>query len=210
MGKSDAFIFQEYVQSLQCVRVAPRSVAFLGFPEENAFTACIQSPKREFFDLSLGNWNINSRWELGEKFDLLICTRCAYFSSNPVDFIERCKNSLNPGGHALIDWGLGDHWRFPNYKIGWVRDGEHEYAYLPENKLHSCFWKEELINDPEVEKFWKSVKVSKSGIYGNESNIHEIVTKEVPHLINYECKSIRTKFLWPEDPQLYIITVLEN
>ena len=141
MGKSDAIIFPEYVQALSQIDRKINSVAFLGFSAENSFTRRILCENRSFYDLSLGNWNINSDWSLDKKYDLIVCTRCAYFSNNPDQFIEKCKAYLNEAGFALIDWGLGDHWRFENFKVGWVKDGEQEYAYNENNFLHSCYWR---------------------------------------------------------------------
>ena len=37
-------------------------VALLGFPDNSAFNG-------DTFDLSLGNWEINSDWSLGKKYD---------------------------------------------------------------------------------------------------------------------------------------------
>ena len=81
MGKSDAIIFPEYVQALSQIDRKINSVAFLGFSAENSLTRRILCENRSFYDLSLGNWNINSDWSLDKKYDLIVCTRCAYFSN---------------------------------------------------------------------------------------------------------------------------------
>ena len=127
MGKSDPFVFSEYEKALE--GLTANSIAFLGFSKENNFTRKLQAPTRHFYDLSLSNWGINDDWNLSQKYDLIICTRCAYFAKDPQNFISKCINHLTSGGHALVDWGLGDHWRFQDFKVGWVKDGEHEYAY---------------------------------------------------------------------------------
>jgi hypothetical protein len=206
MGKSDAFIFPEYRKILEGTE--QDSAAFLGFCQENDFTRSIMSSTRHFYDAGLKNWEINSKWNLRQKYDLIVCTRCAYFSKNPKDFIERCLSHLSRGGTALIDWGLGDHWRFSNYKVGWVRDGEHEYAYGENNKLYSCFWKDELLEDDEVKLFWDNVR-STYCKYKNEK-LKNVIRQEVPSLVEYKTEKIRTKFLWPDKPQLYIITMIKN
>lgn len=205
MGKSDTIIFNEYKKILKKIESRIESVAFLGFTCENDLTLSVNCKIRDFYDLSLGNWDINSDWSLGKSYDLIVCTRCAYFSKNPKLFIEKCKDHLSSEGHALIDWGLGDHWRFSNYKVGWVKDGEQEFAYNSENFLHSCFWRDELKEDEEVKKFWESVVELNVG-YDKKNNISDIVRKEVPQLIDYEAIEIKTKFLWKDNPQLYIIT----
>lgn len=211
MGKSDPFVFSEYCKLLTGEFSKPiESVAFLGFSQENSFTQLFNSPIKDFYDMSLGNWNINDSWSLKRKYDFIACTRCPYFSKDPSDFIERCKSSLSPSGLALIDWGLGDHWRFKNYKVGWVRDGEHEFAYAEDNLLHSCFWNDGLLKHEEVQNFWKAVKNNPDFGYEETSTLEEVVKKEVPRLVEYECKKVATKFLWPDSPQLYIITLIAN
>lgn len=207
MGKSDQFIFLEYLEILKDIHA--NSIAFLGFSKENALTRSFNSYKKDFYDISLGNWQINSDWSLLQKYDLIVCTRCAYFSKNPQLFIEKCKKHLTTGGHALIDWGLGDHWRFKNYKVGWVRDGEQEYAYQTNNFLYSCYWNDDLMKDDEVQAFWNAIKNNPQFRYGEET-LKSVIEKEIPQLVNYKCKKITTKFLWPESPQLYIMTLITN
>ena len=209
MGRSDPLIFKEYLQVLSNVQSNITSVAFLGFSGESHFTRCINVPNRDFYDLSLGNWQINSDWNLDRKYDLIISTRCPYFSKNPEVFVEKCKESLNPGGYALIDWGLGDHWRFDNFKVGWNRNLEVEYAYEPENYLHSCFWNEKIASHPEAEAFWRAVLKNSFG-YSDSETLDQVVKREVSAIVSYKTEVTRIKFLWPESPQLYIITLIRN
>lgn len=207
MGKSDPIIFNEYLTLLdQHCGLRYDSIAFLGFGQENAFTTMLQAPVRDFYDLSLGNWDINDTWVLPKSYDLVISTRCPYFARDPHDFVERCRASLAPGGTIFLDWGLGDHWRFDRFKVGWVRDGEHEFAYAPDNFLHSCFWRPEFVDDLEVKRFWSNVQ-GRFGYQRTES-LNDIIRVEVPSIIDYGCKEIRFKFLWPEAPQLYIMTLI--
>ena len=207
MGKSDPIIYDEYLCVLRHLN-ANVSVAFLGFTGENSFTRNVSGEVRHFYDRQLKNWEINSDWCLSQKYDLIVCTRCAYFSREPEKFIDKCKEHLNPGGHALIDWGLGDHWRFPTYKVGWVRHGEHEYAYDETNFVHSCFWNDSLLKDENVRQFWNCVTQGPFGYAGED--IKSVIEKEVPSLVKYETERTVTKFLWPDSPQLYIITLLKN
>lgn len=210
MGKSDPIIFKEYARFLDGEISSCNSVAFLGFNQENSFTLGIEAPTRHFYDLQLNNWNINDDWSLKQTYDLIVCTRCAYFSKNPSQFIEKCKRHLNVGGSAMIDWGLGDHWRFSKYKIGWLRDGEQEYAYRPENFLYSCYWNGNLRKDAGVKSFWNQILANKDFGYTLNDDLDEVVKREVPRLIDYEAKKIKTIFLWPESPQLYIITLIQK
>ncbi len=205
MGKSDTIIFQEYKQLTK--DLSPKSVCFLGFNGENEFTRTfVNTTIRDFYDLSLNNWNINDDWTLNKKYDLIICTRCPYFSKQPSIFIEKVKNSLNENGHALIDWGLGDHWRFKNYKVGWVRNNEHEFAYRNDNFLYSCLWKDEFVHNDEVKLFISHLKNRFD--YSENFDLNQIIKDEVPSIVDYSFKKIKFKFLWPDSPQLYIITLL--
>lgn len=208
MGKSDPLIFAEYSKILEGELNFCNSIAFLGFNQENYWTSSIPGEIRHFYDIQLNNWNINDDWSLQQNYDLIICTRCAYFSKNPRTFIEKCKLHLTENGKALIDWGLGDHWRFKNYKVGWERGGEREFAYKPDNFLYSCYWDDQLAQDITVKEFWKHVSNNKNFGYAIEDEISEVVKKEVPQLVKYETKKIKTIFLWPEQPQLYIITLI--
>lgn len=208
MGKSDPIIFEEYRKALKGLK-APSSIAFLGFPGENNLTMSLNASVKNFYDLSLNNWEINDDWSLGQKYDLIVCTRCAYFSKDPEVLIKKIKNHLTVGGHALIDWGLGDHWRFKQYKVGWIRNGEQEYAYHPSNFLHSCYWNDNLSKDEQVQDFWKAVKSNPNFGYEGKK-LEDIITSEVPQLVDYACEKLLTKFLWPESPQLYIITLIKN
>lgn len=203
MGRSDPVIFKEYTSMISGLK--PKTVALLGFSCENDFTLGIDAQK-SFFDIALNNWDINSKWQLDKKYDLIISTRCPYFAKDPNDFIIRCKEHLNQDGKIFIDWGLGDHWRFKQFKVGWVRNNEHEFAYHKDNFLYSCLWKSEFMLDKEVQAFWNNVK-GRFG-YGLNDDLTDIVNREVPRIIDYEWSSIKFKFLWPDSPQLYIMTLI--
>lgn len=205
MGKSDSFIFNEYKEILLTLE-KPSSIAFLGFSKSNHFTESLPCNVKHFYDITLGNWSINDDWKLQQKYDLIISTRCPYFSKKPLEFVEKCKSYLTEGGHALIDWGLGDHWRFEKFKVGWISDGEHEYAYHNQNFLYSTFWKDELSEDFEVQQFWNAVKLINPKY--SSKTIGQVVREEVPSIVEYDTIKLKTKFLWPERPQLYIITLL--
>lgn len=120
MGKSDEYLYQFYSQ-----KITPNikgDVALLGFTNNNWFQG-------DLYDPQLGNWEINSEWKLKKKYDTIICLRCPYFSKYPEDFIARCYSYMNNGGHIFAEWGLGDHWRFKDFKVGWIKDNKQEYAY---------------------------------------------------------------------------------
>jgi SAM-dependent methyltransferase len=173
------------------------SVALLGFTDNQLF-------KGDLYDLQLDNWDINSQWELPKKYDTIISTRCPYFAKDPKDFIKRCYNNLNPGGTVFLDWGLGDHWRFENYKIGWVKGKEHEYCYKDDNYLWSTVWDDEFLEENEFKKF--STNLNKFGY----KDIKQAIYNEVPVVLElsfikkYFNISYKLLSLWEDKPQLYI------
>ena len=207
MGRSDSVIFKEYLNTIP--KKEFQMAAFLGFPGENSFTKNISASEKHFYDLSLGNWNINSeKWDISEKYDLLICTRCPYFAKDPEAFVKKCNDIMAPDGIILLDWGYGDHWRFENFKVGWVKDGEQEFAYNSENMLWSGIWNKCFERDPSFLLF--SERVKKFG-YQNVSDVIEGIHSETPkimdisYFLNFfslECKLVS---LWDDLPQLYII-----
>lgn len=212
MGKSDSVIFPVYVDVLRsCVDVSKvRSVAFLGFVNENELTSKITGDTRHFYDLALNNWNINADWHLAQKYDLIVCTRVAYFAKNPAAFVKKCSEHLTDNGFALVDWGLGDHWRFSAYKVGWVRNGEHEHAYVANNTLNSCFWSDELEKDEAVLTFWRWVVTNPKFGYRENDNVSSVVCAEVPSVVNYKTVALKCVALWQDSPQLYIMTVFSK
>lgn len=193
MGRTDPIIFPWYGEFIN----PHGDVALLGFVDNKKFQG-------DPYDLSLGNWDINSKWILKKKYDTIICTRCAYFAKNPEDFILRCYQFLNEGGVLFVDWGLGDHWRFENYKIGWVRGDEHEYAYSNDNYLWSTIWDDSFLENNELKKFQDNILK-----FGYE-DIKASIFEEVPVVMSlsfikkyFDC-SVHIKSIWEDMPQLYI------
>lgn len=138
MGNNDKIVIPFYKEHIY----PTGSVALLGFSNNTMF-------RGDLYDLSLKNWEINSEWILSKKYDTIICLRCAYFAKDPKSFVARCHDHLNKNGTLYVDWGLGDHWRFKNFKVGWIKNGEHEYAYAKDNFLWSCIWSEKFIGDKQ-------------------------------------------------------------
>ena len=193
MGKTNSILFPWYKRLIK-----PKGdVALLGFDDNELFDG-------DLYDLSLGNWEINSKWNLNKKYDTIICTRCAYFSKDPEDFILRCYDSLNPNGKLYVDWGLGDHWRFVNYKIGWTKGEEHEYAYDKENFLWSCVWDDSFLDNHQFQVFQELV------LKFGYTDVKKSIFEEVPVVL--ELKPISKYFdikydilsVWKDFPQLYI------
>ncbi len=170
MGISDTILFSP--KGLYSKIRPDGKVALLGFSDNSKFSG-------DCYDLKLKNWNINTPWQLKKKYDTIICLRCAYFAENPEDFIKRCYESLNDGGRLYVDWGLGDHWRFNNFKVGWTKDGEHEYCYGEDNFLWSTVWDDSLLKDFHVQGFQNEIKKN-----GYES-LKKAVKEEVPQILSF-------------------------
>jgi len=195
MGQSDAALYNHLYNNIK----TEGSVALLGFPNNNYFEG-------DCYDYQLDSWEINSDWDLGKKYDTIVCLRTAYFAKNPEDFIKRCYNQLNKNGKLYADWGLGDHWRYKNFKIGWNKDGEHEQAYREGNYLWSTVWCDSFLKDSQYQLFQKSV------IKYGYNDVKEAIFKEVPKVLDYKFieKYFHVNFtlltLWSlERPQLYIL-----
>lgn len=207
MGRSDPFVFEWYRRQLPtgCNRVA-----FLGFPGPTAFTESLGATYSHFFDITTGNWEINSPWNIPyESFDLVVCTRCAYFAQEPGLLIKKGLAITKKGGSLFVDWGLGDHWRFPMFKVGWVRGGEHEQVQYGQHtsRLHSCYWDDGLERDQNVQAFRHHI--ARFG-YDPNLTVGDIIRQEVPAILRPTSigpARVSTMFLWPEAPQLYISTL---
>ena len=211
MGKTDPYILPVYSQILRqaqvsCSKYVFKNVCLLGFDKHNNFTRSINSNNFDFYDLSLKNWNINDEeWSINKKYDLVICTRCPYFSKDPSKFFKNCHNILDSNGIILVDWGLGDHWRYENYKIGWVKDDEHESAYEKDNYVWSTIWNDSFLSHPSFQLFENRVK--KFGY----NDIKAAMLNEVPSVYEVENESNRFNFkiyietYWEGMPQIYFI-----
>jgi len=194
MGKSDPYYFKFCHQNIN----PSGDVALLGFTDNRYFDG-------DLYDLSLNNWDINSEWQLNKKYDTIISTRCPYFAKNPQDFIRRCHENLNEQGKIYVDWGLGDHWRFDKYKIGWAKDNEQEFAYKDNNFLWSALWDDSFLSNEQFKDFEQNVKK-----FGYKS-VQQAVQEEVPNILTldfvksfFNC-DVKLFSLWPESPQLYTL-----
>lgn len=210
MGKTDPFVFSAYKNVLNSFLGENKkfeSVCFLGQPGTNALSRQINFIKADFYDSSVRNWNINDeKWDIpAGEYDLIVCTRCAYFAKDVESFFSNCKKLLKEGGILLVDWGLGDHWRYENYKIGWVKDGEHESFYQDDNFLWSTIWHESFKNHPNYLLFEDRVKP-----LGYE-NVRKAMTEETPEIYSILEQQANFDFVidiqtyWEDSPQLYFI-----
>ena len=194
MGKSDPFLFRFYTDNIK-----PRGeVAQLGSKDNRLF-------RGDLFDRDLDNWEINSDWELGSKYDTIICTRCAYFAKDLKDFFKRVYDHLEDGGIFYVDFGIGDHWRYDIYKIGWVKDGEHESAYWDENYLWSSVWDDRFLEDEHFMKFCEFVEKK------DYADVKKSLFEETPEILNLDKLNdmfditYETLTLWEDSPQFNVL-----
>ena len=209
MGKSDNYLLNFYLSFLE--NKTYDSIGFFGQKSENFISKNIISKERSFYDIALNNWNINdTTFSINKKFDLIVCTRCAYFSKNPKQLLNKFRTMLKPEGQILIDWGLGDHWRFENFKIGWIKDNEQEYAYADDNFLWSCLWHDSFNDDPQVKIFKQNIKK-----FNYKDELCDIIKSEVTSVLDpykIKCKKLTVTHLslWPDAPQLYTCLLIEK
>lgn len=194
MGRTNSILFPWYKSLIN----PEGDVALLGFTDNSLFSG-------DLYDRSLDNWDINSDWVLPKMYDTIICTRCAYFSYRPEEFIIKCHRYLNDDGLLFVDWGLGDHWRFDNYKVGWKKGGEHEYAYGEDNYLWSTVWDEGFLNDDQYQLFQKRILK-----FGYE-DVSKAIYQEVPSVMHLNFVQqhfnvdVNLLSCWEDRPQLYIL-----
>lgn len=208
MGKTDPYIQKAYSDILK--NKSFNKIAFFGFSQPDNFTNLFSANIKDFYDIKNKNWNINVfPYEVKNKYDLIVCTRVAYFCKKPAMLIESFDKILENNGKILIDWGLGDHWRFKEFKIGWLKNNEHENAYQSDNFLWSTIWHDLFLENSAFQLFSERVK-SKGYV-----DVKKAIFEEVPVVL--DLNSIKNKYkkidislqtYWPDAPQLYIILLL--
>lgn len=212
MGKSDPYVFSWYKKNLP--KFDAKNIAILGSTTESFVRDVYPNSKIDLFDIQMKNWNINDNvWKINENaYDLVVCTRCAFFSKNPQEFIRKSKTLLRNHGILFVDWGMGDHWRFKDYKVGWVKNSEHEFAYAPDNFLWSTIWSNNFLMNEQVQIFMQRIKN-----YGY-SDLEAAIKSECPSIFYLDEKSDLTQSLvktdalalWEENPQLYILSIFQE
>jgi hypothetical protein len=205
MGKSNAYLNPIYN------KLFPKKnpTALLGFQSIPTFIE--NKEDIDLYDLELKNWDINSDWKLNRKYKSIICTRCLYFCKDPIIFLKKCKEYLLEDGEIFVDFGLGHHWtKFKNFKVGWVKDGEHEWEYKEDNFLWSGIWNDSFLKNEQVKLFEKRIRK-----YGY-TDLKKAVYDELPSLIELNeikelFKEINMDFLalCEDMPQLYMFINLK-
>lgn len=196
MGQSDEILYNH----LYYKHISPQgSVALLGFQDNKYFPG-------DCYDLQLENWDINSDWSLDKKYDTIICLRCPYFAEDPEAFIQNCYDNLNDNGRLYIDWGLGDHWRFDEFKVGWTKGEEHEHAYADDNFLWSAVWDDCFLKNEQYKIFEEAVekfgyKDVKKAIYEETPKVLDLSFVREYFEVGYDALT-----LWPDTkPQIYFL-----
>lgn len=194
MGRSDPWIRKFYNKHIK----PQGDVALLGFTNNDFFEG-------DLYDLQLENWDINSDWKIPKKYDTIICTRCAYFAKDLESFFKKSHSYLKQGGVLYVDFGIGDHWRFDDYKIGWIKDQKQEYAYKEDNYLWSFVWSDEFLCDNEFKKFTKNVL--SHGYHDVKKSIFEETPEimKIESIAKYFDISYHTLSLWKDLPQFYVL-----
>lgn len=209
MGVSDAKLTPWYREKVKNFR---GKIALLGFTEVPSWVPKDQDYR--CFDLQLGNFDINKLSDFYDNnkenrfgYDAVICTRVSYFCKD-LDLLESVIYLITkPSGKIFIDTGIGDHWRYPIYKVGWVdNDGEHEKAY-GNQKLHSFFYDINTTN----KAFHEFAEAALNYYSEDNQDIHKIIAAEVPHLkiifnlfSSWIIEDIDYLYLPDPRPQLYI------
>jgi hypothetical protein len=200
MGRSNKYLNPIY----QKLFPKKSPIALLGF--QSIPDIIIDKKNIDLYDLNLNNFDINSDWKLDKKYKSIICTRCLYFCKNPINFFRKCKEYLLEGGEIFVDYGLGHHWtKFKNFKVGWVKNGEHEWEYKKDNYLWSTLWDNYFLENSQVKLFQERIKK-----FGYKC-LNKAVEDEVPKILKISdikelFKKVDINFLalWEDMPQLYI------
>lgn len=206
MGKTDGKLVPIYREAYNAITFdlsVPR-VACLGFRKKPSW---IKHRYVDCYDKETNGWDINHDTDLNGKYDVIVCTRTAYFSSDPESFLQFCHRNLADNGRILVDWGLGDHWRYDTFKIGWVKNGEVEQAYFEGNFLWSTMWEPSWSADHECQMFLDWCRPH------GYRDLSEAIYAEVPHVMSYDIfkkyfvpSELSFHAFWPEAPQLYILS----
>jgi len=64
------------------------------------------------------------------------------------------------------------------------------------NKVNYCYMSN-IIKNPEFG-------------YNKNDDIKSVIEREIPALVDYKVEKLKTVFLWPERPQLYILTMVKK
>jgi hypothetical protein len=200
MGKSDKYLIPIFKKLFP----KKKPSALLGFSKIPDFME--NKNDIDLYDLSLSNFDLNTDWKLKRKYKSIICTRCLYFCKDPIKFLLKCKEYLDNDGEIFIDFFYGHGWtRFKNFKVGWVKNGEHEWEYNENNFLWSGIWDDSFLDNEHVKLFEK--RIIKHGY----TDLKKAVKDEFPTLIEissikniYKYVNLNFFALWDDMPQLYI------
>lgn len=216
MGRSDPIILPWYERMIR-THCKPRMndrVAFLGFSHANQLVNALRNDFKacDLYDLQLDNWNINGDDTIIGQYDLIVCTRCAYFACDINSFMSSIMSHLSVDGCAFIDWGYGTHFATSDgsFMVGWhdVKTDRFvvtTYANVSA-PLRSGYWCMSLDHHPASRLFRDRIRTKG---YDDNRTLREIISDEVPHLvidddIIIKPYAIDALCLWCDRPQLYV------
>lgn len=180
MGVNDPTVFGFYRKEI----TVKQPCALLGATNNRLFAG-------DLYDITLGNFDINSDWYLKKKYNTIICTRCAWFAKDPADFIKRCHQSLYRNGRLYVDWGLGEHFcRDKDFKIGWRKNDQQDVIHYEirtpdarqeyDSHLWSVVWSDIIMKHEQCKIFIEAIKK-----YGY-NDLKEAVYEEFPVVLKLE------------------------
>jgi len=117
MGMSDQLVLPQQIKFIDAlVRdfIAPPRVlkiAYLGNQSANHPTVqhcqkLFPEAQHDFYDIVLGNWDINKEWKI-EGYDLVVCYRTtAYVESSLEFFLQQLKKCISKNKYIIFDFTL--------------------------------------------------------------------------------------------------------
>lgn len=217
MGKTDSLIIPIYKRYLQ--KYFSDSVDFFGSTSKDKLCQNIKSAR--FFDLQIGNWNINTKWSI--QTSRAVCLRTSGFAINPNDLITSFSKNMDKNGILLIDWSLGsDHYPRESKKWtwGWGNGADQCYGEYKNKKcyLYSSYLSRNLIISNAYQELCNFA--AKQIHYQQVKNHYEQIQSEFKeYLLNHELLedhfSILEEKIWTPltrngRAQLYTIQILRK
>ena len=208
MGKTDKYLFPIYEKLFP----TQQPIALLCFTKIPDF---LNNKDVDLYDIQLNNFNLNDNWKLKRKYNSIICSRALFFCKDLKLFFKKCLHFLNAGGNIYVDFCFG--WKPPKskiYKVGWLKNGEHDYCYSKDNKVWSSIWDDSFLENEEVKKYQKKIvkfgyntlNDFKLGVYNETPTLLEL--NELKKMFNHVKINLFT--IWDDIPQLYLFINIVN
>ena len=117
MGYSDSIVLpqqQKFIDALVRGFIAPSGVlkiAYLGNQSANHPTVqhcqkLFSEAQHDFYDIVLGNWDINKEWKI-EGYDLVVCYRTTMYAESSLEFfLQQLKKCISKNKYIIFDFTL--------------------------------------------------------------------------------------------------------